>query len=879
MNDEIIASGNTPIVETYHEAALYMRGEPVKYGKNRRNKDTRVSVSDSWIGGQLNRPADCTEANLSASACANEKITGNPVYISPMQYSCQQNHIVLLTDGEPTGANASIDDIQSLTGKTCKSSDGTAYRCGVELAEFLATEDQKSGVGNFAGKQTITTHTIALVGGQSDWLRDIATKGGGGYYPINSGGDVVADLTAAFNSIIGSVLDVDTSFAAPAVAISRFNRLVHRNEIYYAVFKPLETPNWPGNLKKFGLSSAAEIVDINGNLAVEFSSGAFKATSQSYWSTAVDGNDVLLGGAASMMPAPADRKIYTYHSTSSSESMKVSDNLVLHTNNEITKDMLGIASATNKEREDLINWIRGVDVKDEDGNSNTDVRFAIGDPLHSRPVVVTYKTDPNGDGDPSDDEYYIFFGTNAGMLHAINGSTGVEKFALIPDELLPNFKVFYDNQDGVQRPYGLDGEPTIWVRDVDNDGNIESADGDRVYLYVGMRRGGRSYFAYDITDIETPKFLWKIEGGVGDFSELGQSWSKPLLTTVRYKSGSDPVNKPVLLFGGGYDLNQDDASVRTPDGTGRAVYMVDAETGELLWQAKKDATGNADNVAEMIYGIPMQLAGADINSDGVLDTLFYGDMGGQLFRTDFDSTGTKTLSEFSSTSLIATVSDDTAAGARRFYHAPDIALTRDGRNLYLTVVIGSGYRAHPLNTTIVDRFYAIKQPIFTPGSNVNLTEEDLFDATDNRLQLSEEPTEAEVTAAAAAKTALNTAKGWFITMENSGEKVLSRPTVIEGTILFTTYEPAAGVIGCTPVAGQNRSYLVNVMDATAVINRDDVDGLDKRDRSALLNVLGIVGEGTLVTTGENSELKCGTQDCGLVLDGANTVRTFWFQEE
>lgn len=864
LENEIIANGGTPIVSTYHEAALYMRGDDVRYGASRAGRtDARISVPSSYEGGEVVQPNT-----------KYERIDGNPKYISPIEYSCQENHIVYLTDGEPDGDSQDVSAIEALINKECTSSG--QKKCGVDLAEFLADTDQNS---ELAGKQTVTTHTIALVGGQSAWLEQIATKGGGGYHPISGDGDVVAKLTAAFNSIVGSVLDVDTSFASPAVAISRFNRLIHRNEIYYAVFKPLETPNWPGNLKKFGLSPAAEIVDVNGKSAVEFASGAFVSTSQSYWSTVADGNDVLSGGAASVMPAPANRKIYTYHETSSSKDMTANDNLLVANNSEITKTMLDIGTATDQERTNLINWIRGVDVKDEDGNPTTDARFAIGDPLHSRPIVVTYKTDPNGDGDPSDDEYYIFFGTNAGMLHAINGSTGVEKFALVPDELLKNFKTFYENRDGAQRPYGLDGEPTVWVRDIDNDGNIEADDGDRVYLYVGMRRGGRSYFAYDITDINTPKFLWKVEGGSEDFGALGQSWSKPLLTTVRFNDGSNAVNRTVLFFGGGYDPRQDNASVRSPDEMGHAVYMVDAVSGELLWEAKKGATGNAEDVPSMLYSIPTQLAGADINGDGVLDTLFYGDMGGQLFRTDFDSTGSKTLAEFSSTALIATLSDDTAAGARRFYHAPDIALTRNGTDLYLTVVIGSGYRAHPLDTTIVDRFYAIKQPIFTPGSNVNLTENDLYDATENEVQVGEDPTDEEVAAAAAAKAALKTAKGWYITMENTGEKVLSRPTVIEGTILFTTYEPAAGVVGCTPVAGQNRSYLVNIMDASAVINRDNIDGLDKRDRSALLNVLGIVGEGTLVTTGEKSELKCGTQDCGLVLDGANTVRTFWFQQE
>ena len=34
---------------------------------------------------------------------------------------------------------------------------------------------------------------------------------------------------------------------------------------------------------------------------------------------------------------------------------------------------------------EVIDWMRGEDVKDEDGDPATTVRYAMGDPLHSRP--------------------------------------------------------------------------------------------------------------------------------------------------------------------------------------------------------------------------------------------------------------------------------------------------------------------------------------------------------------------------------------------------------------------------------------------------------------------------------------------------------------
>ncbi len=883
VDNEIIASGSTPIVETYHEAALYMRGDAVRYGKNRsssndRKHNTRVSTPTSWTGGTVVRAPGCTDANLNADACKTEYISGNPIYTSPMEYSCQENHIVFLTDGEPTSGNDSISSIQSLIGSNCANVNGDDdYKCGAELAKFLFEEDQDEGLGSLAGKQSIKTHTIALIGGQSSWLESIATNGGGDYYPIsgNSVPEVVEDLTAAFNSIVGDVMDVDTSFVAPAVAINQFNRLTHRSEIYYAVFKPQESPEWPGNLKKYKLSgSDVQIVDASNTPAIDKDTGGFKATSKSVWSDLTDGNDVTLGGAANELPDPNDRNIYLYHGGSTSKTLTNSKNLLVSTNAEITNDMLGITGASVEEREKLINWIRGMDVKDDDLDTDTtEKRNIIGDPLHSRPLVVTYDVDPNDDGDDSDAKYYLFFGTNGGLIHAVDGRDGKEKYAIATEELMPNFKVFYDNQDGVTRPYGIDGESTVWIRDVDKDGKIEAGDGDHVYLYIGMRRGGRSYYAYDITSISAPKFMWKVEGGNGDFNELGQTWSKPLLTRVKYKSGGTTVSKQVLFFGGGYDDNQDDVSVTTPDAMGRALYMVDAETGDLLWSAGKDFTGNAEDVDDMLYGIPSRLAGADINADGYLDMLIYGDMGGQVFRTDFDNSGTADLSGFSSTKRIADISKDgVEADSRRFYHGADIALTRIKGEKYLTILIGSGYRAHPLDANIEDRFYAFKQTISGASTNVDVTEDDLYDATDNDVQ------DGSTSEQAVAKAAITSAKGWYVKMENQGEKVLSRPLVMSGAVIFTTYEPKASLVGCTPVPGQSREYIMSVLDASAVVDKDDIDGLSKSDRSSLLSLQGIVDDTVLVVTDEGQGGFQGTQDSDApdVYDG--TVRTFWYQD-
>jgi len=77
--------------------------------------------------------------------------------------------------------------------------------------------------------------------------------------------------------------------------------------------------------------------------------------------------------------------------------------------------------------------------------------------------------------------------------------------------------------------------------------------GANKYLYVGMRRGGKNYYSFDITSKTSPSLKFRIEGGMGDFAKLGQTWSKPTVTKIRLGS----TEKTVLIFGGGYDEDQD----------------------------------------------------------------------------------------------------------------------------------------------------------------------------------------------------------------------------------------------------------------------------------------------------------------------------------
>jgi type IV pilus assembly protein PilY1 len=834
--DELSASGYTPIVDTLYEAVQYYAGGDVYYGLTRGSsstsstvrKNTRVSHRDSYTGLDAVQPDGCSDDDLSDSDCIYEYIPTGAEYISPVtDLQCQtNNHIVLLSDGE-ANYNHSVDEIEALLGESCAST-SSGETCGLELVSNVSTS------ATSVIDRRITTHTIGFEtnSSASDFLNQIALQSGGGFYEA----DDSDELLEAFETILSTVKDVNATFVSPGVAVNQLNRLTHNDELYYALFKPAEGTLWPGNLKRYRLDGD-EVVDSNGLTAVDSNTGFFSDTSHSYWSVLTDGSDVREGGTASLLSSV--RNVYAFDNTG---SIITSSNLLHESNSAITTTQLNIESESSPTslRESIIKWARGVDVRDWDGDGDiTEVRLEMGDPIHSQPVIVSYDSGNSA----------IFIATNHGFLHSFDTDSGLENFAIIPTDLLPNLYDFYQNNSSYQHVYGLDGHMVL--REFD----------DKKYLYVGMRRGGRNYYTFDISDENNPKLLFALKGGDTGLEKLGETWSKPIITQVNIGG----TVKNVMIVGGGYDDDQDTNSVRTSDSQGNAVFMFDADTGDLLWQASNE---DADlNLEDMVYGIPGQVAAIDRNNDGLVDHIYVSDMGGQLFRIDIYN-GNST-DELARGGLIADFAGDTEASNRHFYYGPDVAEISFGTNNYYAVALGSGWRSTPLDTVVEDRFYMLKdESVFSVDEDgyyvfpETSTEADLYDATDHELTSDNEGVQG------LAASAFSNADGWYIRLTVDGEKVLAAATIINYKIFFTTYVPAASsTSACATPTGNSRAYLVNLIDANAVQDLNDNDSLDSSDRYAELQQTGIAPDTKILIEDITTPVIClGTECVSTVID-------------
>lgn len=441
---------------------------------------------------------------------------------------------------------------------------------------------------------------------------------------------VKAGLTAAFADIASKIKSFTTSFSTslPQVAVSG-------NVSYSSQF---DAGNWTGEIKASELTFNSNSEPV---LVEKWSFTTLLATqlSSSGWNS----NRRI----ATWNPATGAGVTFRYASLSTAQ-----------------KTALDPSYVAGDDSQNYLNYLRGDQTNEAASTSSGSTKAyrtrvkLIGDIVGSKARPIGPPAFPFSDAtNPGYSTFkttwasrptVVYVGSNDGMLHAVNGaltgtSAGSEMFAYVPSALFqgPNGTPSIDGLASLGNPsfthhYMVNATPNVYdidlARTPDNSGNPVTGDPTpswRSILIGGLGKGGKSYYAIDVTDpagmvsggesTVASKVLWEFSNSTTGMSgELGYTYGDPAVVKTR-KYGW------VVIFPSGYN---------NADGKGY-FFVVNPRNGALL---EKISTGTGSLVNDA--GLAHLNAFVVDSSDGTADSVYAGDLLGNLWRLDLTaSTG------------------------------------------------------------------------------------------------------------------------------------------------------------------------------------------------------------------------------------------------
>lgn len=557
--------------------------------------------------------------------------------------------------------------------------------------------------------------------------------GDGGFYYAENSEDIK-------NSILKFVADAKHEFepvatGSPTIPVDSLNPVQLQPYGYYSSFtpKPHESYQlWVGNLNKYDVyggelgravkNSAGSVTSFSRLITSE---GTLSTTTQGLWSGGAL-KQLALGTSATQT---SKRQIYTNREISSNQAVE-SD--ALHTVDLTTLFDLDDSKAKFKNDPDKKYWLNLLGYKVAIDNtpinlvelSKNQVELRqLGSVMHSTPVLLTQEGKieyTQGELTTTGRKDYLMYGSTQGLLHVVDSVTGEEVFAFVPNEMMNNQKAAFLAEDlsggGKQNLfYGIDAPWTAHTQYISKtDGTLTVDDAKRTatedsgslnlkgmqWVYGGLRMGGRSYYALDLSDLKKPSLKFHINPDASNataaLQNMGQSWSKPSMAYVNW----DGQRKLVMFVGGGYDAAYEQPLANPSQTKGNGVYMFDAVNGKLLWWASSNALDGGEKQtvhSDLKYSVVSQINTIDRDGDGLTDHLYFGDLGGQAFRVDFNN-GKVSTDNFAKRVVTLFTEHKNDGKSPRFYEMPSVSIHSDDGSYFAAVALSSGNRSSPLTS-------------------------------------------------------------------------------------------------------------------------------------------------------------------------------------
>ncbi len=812
-------------------------------------------------------------------------------YIPPIPGACSaKTYIIFIGNGFPNADNvASKDDYSILRdnvhgdttavdtnhpiGAVANIMDGGGKIYSAdEWARFLYQTD----VNALTGQQNVTTYALNVFGPcktckdqkQINYLYNMSKGVGGGKYFEASDAD---SITKNLERMFAEIQSVNSVFASSSLPVSVNTQGTYKNQVFIGMFRPDATglPRWAGNVKQYqfgvftsGTDILLKLVDAIGVEAISATTGFVTPCAQSFWSSDTgtywnysgsvakgtcsestaysdlpDGEVVEKGGAAQRLRGVTlSGGVITPSTFYSTRALKTCSNATVGACTALMDfDNTTHVNSTNMPglnplvwTQDMIDWVRGKDVDDENLNLlRTEMRpSAQGDVVHSQPVAIDYGSTTG---------VVVYYGTNEGVFHAINGNQtnpvgstmpapGSELWGFIAPETVAKISRLRSNLPLVAIP-GID--PLLSTpKDYFFDGSVsayQNSSSNKAWIYATMRRGGRAIYAFDVSTPTSPTLKWRkgcftndttATGDLkclGGWSSIGQTWSKPQIGYLNGYVDASSKSKPVLVFGGGYDTCEDTNSqtrCTTTPRKGANIWFIDADTGGVIrtYPTNYSVPGDIKLVTDQI---------------GNITKVYAADTGGYVYRINVGTYDGSIFSDWSnndaaSTIMIAALSETNHQ--RKFLTGPDVVETAT----YNAVLIGSGDREHPLlndypcgdySTSaghyVTNEFYMIKDPPVlppaapTPASCLSSPPAHATPACLNDLTNNLTATAVDVGS-----------YGWRFSFLNKCEQTINKAVTIGGVTSFGTNQPTQPSLVCGNNLGTARGYAVNVLAAS-----------------------------------------------------------------
>ncbi len=737
------AVANTPLAETYYEITRYMRGMAPYYNST------------------------------------------PTTYTSPIQYRCQKNYGVVITDGLPT-FDRTFPTNDPLGGTRLPNWDGvnndgnnlngdgegdTLYLD--DIAKFAFDIDMRSTGTDAAGKswnavdfpkQNLNTYTVGFTAA-NDMLSDAASYGQGKYYQATDSTGLNAALSSALS-------DITSKAGSGGSGVASGTTLASGTSYFQTSYDPKD---WRGTIKSFGFTS----------------SGAVN-TSTTLWTT----DTTIVPGTT----AP------TYQSWNTASNAAVT--LAYGNFSPAQQTTLSQSLPTGITGNDLVEWSKGTN------KTGLKVRnVLLGDIINS-PLVLAAPMDKTAADLSGDSTYSAYLTTKAanmnanlvvnandGFVNIINSANGTRRYAYMPSSVLPSLRLIADPTyiNGVSHKFLVDGQVGVF--------DAQSGTAWKTLAIGGTGAGGKTFYGLQLFDASAGnviKALWEVSApttanSANAFNDLGYAYARP--EVARLADG-----RWAAFISNGYGSNSGVA----------ALYVLDVRDGSLIKKIVIDSTETTNGLSSVKL---------KVNSSNVVQAAYGGDLKGRLWKFDLSATSTDSWGvAFSGKPLFTT-----AGGATQPITAQPLLADNSvgGKQIFF----GTGKFNETADKTNKDlqAFYSV------------------WDADGGSGQLTVSSLQAQAVAGVFSgstgqfvttsqnDTTYPAEKGWYLPLVyNSaltGERVINQASLVLGRIIFTTAsvdttDPCSSfgtgkLVELDAFSGKMLNYAVLDTNADGVVDSND----------------------------------------------------------